>query len=483
VSTRILIGHVLDKLRDLPGESVHMCVTSPPYYGLRAYGTEPQVWGGEPNCLHSWQTETHTIDNNNGNGSNTPQVAFNKVSRYSRIETGFCHCGAWRGDLGLEPTPWQYIEHLVLVFREIKRVLRRDGTCWVNIAGSYSSGGRATYDTDKKLPQRAGMSRRRLVNTAPLCPCDCSACGICLIYSMARILRYKPKDRIDIPALFALAMVADGWWDRSEVVWAKKASMPESVTDRPSCAHEKIFLLSRSVRYFYDAEAVKETAEYPDGPNAPAAIKSPYGQGFTRRAALIVTDDRKETRTDRRHRSPIPGGQSMQKKPNGKRNMRNVWHLGPEPFSLAHFAVYPTEIPRRAILAGTSAKGVCPKCEAPWVRVVERKDHGITTSPVYAVAASGGAQSGGVDRCRLGHGGKFVGEMVTIGWGPSCSCEAGEPRPAVCCDPFLGSGTTALVADQLGRDCIGIELNQAYAKMAECRIVDDAGMFAQLAAE
>jgi hypothetical protein len=263
-----------------------------------------------------------------------------------------------------------------------------------------------------------------------------------------------------IPAALALALRADGWWLRSEIVWAKRAPMPESCTDRPTCAHEKVFLLSRSARYFYDAIAVQEDAE----------SDHPSGNGYDRAEQL--------SRGGR-------GQRQQWDNVGGKRNMRNVWHLGPEPFPEAHFATFVSEIPRRAILAGTSAKGVCPKCGAPWVRVVEK------TFRENGRGVAGGQKGFDGQNGWAGYPGG-VNDVETIGWRPSCPCDAfgdvgfirtgkpPDPIPATVLDPFLGSGTTALVADQLGRDCIGIELSPGYAAMAERRHRDDAGMFADL---
>jgi hypothetical protein len=156
--------------------------------------------------------------------------------------------------------------------------------------------------------------------------------------------------------------------------------------------------------------------------------------------------------------------------------MRNVWHLGPEPFPEAHFATFPTEVPRRAILAGTSAKGVCASCGAGWMREIK-------TEYRHHEKWFGDKQGARHSRGKAGVGYSEPISTQTIGWRPSCSCNAGEPRPATVLEPFLGSGTTALVADQLGRDCIGIELAPSYAAMSERRVRDDAGMFAQIAAE
>jgi hypothetical protein len=263
-----------------------------------------------------------------------------------------------------------------------------------------------------------------------------------------------------IPAQLALALRADGWYLRSEIIWAKKAPMPESVTDRPTCAHEKVFLLTKSARYFYDAEAVKEEAiragDIPGGG---------YGEGRDPQHFISKGCARGE----------VPS----------HRNMRNVWHLGPEPFPEAHFATFVSEIPRRAILAGTSAKGVCPKCGGPWVRVVEKRLIPNQTGGATIRKPRGNELV--VDWSDYPRG---TNDVETIGWRPSCSCtwnapgaEVPNPDPATVLDPFLGSGTTAMVADQLGRHCIGIELSQSYAAMAERRLRDDAGLFADVAAE
>jgi DNA modification methylase len=429
MTVRIVQGHVMDMLRRIDDESVHCVVTSPPYYGLRSYGTEPQVWGGD------WD---HNHD-----------------------DSEVCRCGRWVGHLGLEPTPELFIQHLVEVFREVRRVLRKDGTLWLNIGDSYATGlGMARGKPYKRhSPQKSGLwkgtrsEKRDIGNVGNVTDCGSEV---------------KNKDLLMLPAQLALALRADGWWLRSEIVWAKKAPMPESVTDRPTCAHEKVFLLTKSARYFYDAEAVKEEAD----PAYASRYESEFNVGP------------KEASGNGR-----PGGARNtpgMKEFTGKRNMRNVWWLGPEPFPEAHFATFVSEIPRRAILAGTSAKGVCPKCGAPWVRVVEQTDQpripGSHTKMGMLQPGSAGRHHAAGSSMNNDPA-KRPPPPQTIGWRPSCSCDAGDPVPATCCDPFLGSGTTALVADQLGRDCIGIELSSQYAAMADRRLRDDAGMFASIAAE
>jgi hypothetical protein len=220
--------------------------------------------------------------------------------------------------------------------------------------------------------------------------------------------------------------------------------MPESVGDRPTNSWEPIFLLAKSAKYFYDAEAVKEEGEIPAGTKGGKASAERHGErGVNSRPIEYATYT-------------------------GMRNQRNVWHLGPEPYPHAHFATFPSEIPRRAILAGTSEKGCCPQCRTPWVRVVESKEYG----------ALGPEQVGhdadivGMRRNKLG-GQKEWDNYVpprTLGWEPGCPCAAGDPVPCLVLDPFLGSGTTAAVAIELGRDAVGCELNPAYRDLARQRI-------------
>jgi len=221
VTVRILEGHVLDVLATLADESVHCVVTSPPYYGLRDYDLPPQVWGGDPHC-----TACQDID-----------------------AGAFCrHCGAWRGDLGLEPSPELYIEHLLAVFREVWRVLRADGTLWLNIADSYCSRGSASgalAATGLRSPARAHLARPEQGKPA-----------------IARRRRSwgeaKNKDLFLIPPRLALELRAAGWYVRKDNIVHKRNPIPESVEDRTTSAHEYVFHLSKSETYWYDAAAIRE---------------------------------------------------------------------------------------------------------------------------------------------------------------------------------------------------------------------------------
>ena len=359
---RILVGDVLAGLRSLPEASVHCCVTSPPYWGLRDYGVD--------------------------------------------------------GQIGLESSPDAYVAKMVEVFGEVRRVLREDGVCFLNIGDSYAASGMGGNPDESE-------HRKQATNAGSLIPGRKAPPGL------------KPKDLCMIPWRVALALQADGWYLRSVIVWAKKSPMPESVTDRPTSSWEPIFLLAKSERYFYDAEAVKEQG----------VGREIFGNAIHGQPCPDRRDNARQNMTTTL-----------------TRNQRNVWHLGPEPYREAHFATFPTEIPRRAIKAGTSEKGCCPSCGAPWSRVVARTQI-ERDRPNDFTKRTG--EDGTGNSCANSVAGV---ESRTVGWEPSCECNAGAPVPCVVLDPFLGSGTTIAVARTLGRHGVGCELNPEYAELARVRI-------------
>lgn len=344
---QILCGDVREMLKTLPDESIHMVCTSPPYWGLRDYGAE--------------------------------------------------------GQLGLEATPEEFVCNLVDVFREVRRVLCKDGTVWLNLGDSYNAynGGAGPSSS---------LSRGAQTLERPDLP---SGYGL-------KYKGLKPKDLVGIPWRVAFALQTDGWWLRSDIIWSKPNPMPESVTDRPTKSHEYVFLLSKSERYYYDADAIREPlaessiqrinqptfskqtgGEKDYGPDSNRSMRKTLvnfaaSQKSTTPAHFNFRRETKEAdvpgQSNHQHRlerddSPIPTG----------RNRRTVWEVATEPYPDAHFATYPTALVKPCILAG------CPE--------------------------------GGV-----------------------------------VLDPFFGSGTTGYVAALAGRDYIGIELNPAYVEMAERRL-------------
>ncbi len=233
------------------------------------------------------------------------------------------------GQLGREATPEEYVSNIVAVFREVRRVLAATGTLWLNLGDSYTSGGRSTRATDRKNPIREDSYRADTPN------------GL------------KPKDLIGIPWMVAFALRADGWYLRSDIIWYKPNVMPESVTDRPTKAHEYLFLLSKSKRYYYNSEAVREEA-------VGKTVHDLTGQGYSPPGQTPSQGNRKALHgsTYSRHRSSVPGGQDLRAVIDGRRNRRSVWTVPTAPFKGAHFATFPPALIEPCILAGSKARDV-----------------------------------------------------------------------------------------------------------------------------
>jgi DNA modification methylase len=370
VSVRILEGDCRDVLRTLPAQSVHCCVTSPPYFGLRDYGVD--------------------------------------------------------GQMGLEATPDEFIAGMVAVFCEVRRVLRDDGTLWLNIGESYSSQGGRSVQSGKEFESRS-RGRQEL-------------CRSSRFHGIGDI---KQKDLIGIPWMLAFALRADGWYLRQDIIWAKPNPMPESVTDRCTKSHEYLFLLSKAPRYYFDADAIKEDCVQDE--SRPSFRGGAYinnstfdnaeggkstGTGNIRRSwkgSEFQTGKTAEHQLSRSQKVRSPAGWKTGPGAHGsihdegreqeityaeidasKRNKRSVWTIATAPFKEAHFATFPPALIEPCILAG------CP-----------------------------------------------IGGTVL--------------------DPFGGAGTTGMVADRLQRGAILIELNPKYAAIAHKRITGDSPMFAEVA--
>lgn len=330
-------GDAIGVLRTLPDEGVQCCVTSPPYWGLRDYKTEPLVWRGERECSlkeHCWGGELpHGRRGNRGisgtGGNLHPTLDHAGEGAGAGTSGSFClQCGAWRGNLGLEPTPEMYVEHIVQVFREVRRVLRKDGTVWLNLGDSFASqggahGGRADNQSG------VGAKRTHLAGGGDQ-KCRVAPNGL------------KPKDLIGIPWRVALALQADGWWLRADIIWAKPNPMPESVRDRPTRSHEYLFLLAKSERYYYDAEAVMEECS--------ADMQRRAARGHTRGANGKLDASRQDADSLRGvHAKAIDCSRG--------RNRRDVWTISTRPYKGAHFATFPPALVEPCILAGCPPGG------------------------------------------------------------------------------------------------------------------------------
>jgi DNA modification methylase len=307
---KILVGDAIEMLSTLPAESVDCVVTSPPYWGLRDYGMASQ--------------------------------------------------------LGMEATPEQYVGNMRMIFEQVSRVLKKNGTLWLNLGDSYARAGGTTDKTyDKRSMALAHQHQRQRRNCKPPA-------------------KLKAKDLVGIPWRVAFALQADGWYLRQDIIWQKNNPMPESVRDRCTKAHEYIFLMTKSGRYYFDVDAIKEAAKYA-GPNG--AIKSPHGQGFTR--------------SGNRYRKQRPNSESLNigrqagsvPWEGNTRQKRSVWTVSTKPFKGAHFATFPEKLIEPCILAGCPIGGTVldPFFGAGTVGLVAKKHGrkfiGIEINPAYAKLA------------------------------------------------------------------------------------------------
>lgn len=395
----IHLGDCLDVLKTLPDNSIDCCVTSPPYYALRDYGTA--TWeGGDPNCPHY---RISKASDKTATGHKRMQDAGSPVG--DAIYKDVCPlCGAVRVDkqLGLENTPEEYIAKMTEVFMEVYRVLKPEGTLWLNIGDSYWGGGwRNAQFNEHSGDLQKGSKGTYCGETMPACKGNQGV--------------YKPKDLIGIPWMLAFSLRSAGWYLRQDIIWAKNNPMPESVTDRCTKSHEYIFLLSKSQKYYFDHEAIQEPAVSSDKPrvfgasNQVGTLRNDVGAVFKPKKQPRFGGNKYGDNSDP-HFSTYSGNE-WQPPTQGEgeeevyvRNKRDVWQVNVKPCKEAHFATYPPDLVRPCILAG------CPE--------------------------------GGV-----------------------------------VLDPFMGSGTTALVAKGIGRDYIGIELNPEYKAIAERRLFDKFGLF------
>lgn len=462
-------GDVLDKLSEIETGTVQTCVTSPPYWRLRDYGVP--------------------------------------------------------GQLGLEPTPEEYVNKMVEVFREVRRVLRDDGTLWLNLGDSYNGSSGSGGKTAKQVTN-AGSFHDAGVRIAP---------GL------------KPKDLVGIPWRVAFALQADGWYLRSDIIWAKPNPAPEYVTDRPSKSHEYIFLFAKSgdpqywthrdypsvrkkpepdIRWINQVtgEEVKEAPSDPKetvpcpecggtgritvdafydffGEKIRNPIKEECSRCFGKKKIALwkrvnlwrghdyfydyeaIKEDAKPE-SEKRYKSTFytgkkeisgqgrPGNASNTpgyKKWTGKRNKRSVWTVTTKPFKGAHFAVFPPDLIKPCILAGTSPQA-CEICGAPWERITERRafhKKGWGEAKKDYMEGVSGLQS----MIREGHGRAGEVKVRTLGWKPTCECEGntGAGR-CVVLDPFAGTGTTLYESELLGRDSIGIEISEKYCELIHERM-------------
>ena len=370
----------------LPDKSVHCCVTSPPYFSLRDYALG---------------------------------------------DTG----------IGLEPTLAEWLASIVAVSREVWRVLRDDGTVWLNLGDAYAGSGKGMNadgthsDGEKQASNRGSLNPGKRTPRGP----GSGRWGL----GDASVDGLPAKNLMGQPWRAAFALQDDGWILRSAIVWHKPNPMPESVTDRPTNAYEMVFLLTKRPRYFYDADAVRQPLT---GGANPGRKDGKHRPG--------KAHDDNDHRPDSWQNTNTPSSA----------NLRNVWQISTQGRPEAHFATFPDELPRKCILAGTSEHGVCADCGAPWRRITATHDPNGRLGKGYHYHT---------DDLGRGQRGVFSADGAptrqTIGWQPGCECNSAR-IPATVLDCFVGSGTTVAVAQSLGRKGIGLDLNPDYLAIARKRL-------------
>ena len=440
-------------MSELADGSVQCVVTSPPYWGLRKYSGEQELmWGGDA-CGHKWG---NVIPNPMvKSGKHGPASILTKTAdeqhavRKESNQGAFCQiCGAWKGAYGLEPAPEMYIQHTIEILREIRRVLRKDGIVFWNIGDSYWGGkGQSGQGSPEYQAMRQDVSLNKpyhqIAGSKKTRPSDGSHTII------------KSKDLCLIPFRIAIAAQEDGWWVRSVIIWSKPNPMPESVTDRPTESHEYILMLTKSARYYWDQEAVREPSIDPES----------FAGRRPRQAHTMAQHDLKNYKFAG---SIQPDGTLKHGMIYPNRNIRSVWEFPTQPYPEAHFAVFPEKLPEICIKAATPEVGCCNKCGAPW----ERRTEQIKTD-TRPGRNTGTAKSGtDSDPNRALHQGdlsKYRQQIsyTTIGWRPTCKCNAIKPPvPSLILDPFMGAGTTLWVAKKLNRRAVGYEISEEYCQLA-----------------
>lgn len=318
VKNSIIYGNALSVLKEFPSDSIDCIVTSSPYYGLRSYGTNPQIWGGLDTCNHIWD---YSIKRGISGGTKSKKVQIKGIDNFqitndSEHDTCSC-CGAWLGELGQEPTHLMFIQHLTDIFMECSRVLKPQGTMWINIADSYAANRTYQVNGTKQTPNSQPTKYKQ---------------------PQAKDMGLKSKSLIGIPDRIKLSLIDNGLICRNQIIWHRPNQMPSSAKDRFTNDYEMLYFFTKNEKYFFQQQIEPYTKPMNrwGGDNLEANGKSDWDDGTGQ-----------ETYRTR----------NMRPNPNGK-NMRTVWSINTKPNKVAHFATFPQALPERCILAGCPEGGI-----------------------------------------------------------------------------------------------------------------------------
>lgn len=488
-----IICHDVSKPFPLPDNCIDMVMTSPPYWGLRDYQIPPSIWGGKRNCKHQWKNTGIEHDNLRYRGENSiVGNEKNKDIHKGKEGTGgqFCsRCGAWRGQLGLEPDPQLFIDHLMIVFDEVKRVLKPTGSFYLNIGDTYFGGGQGggNYGGKEVCPkERYGHVKAK-----------------------KNIPWLKGKQLMLMPSRVAIALQEGGWILRNDICWHKRNSMPTSAKDRLNDTYEHVYHLVLKKRYYYDLDAIREPHK------AQSLIRGKYGFNHIpaawNKGVIPVSGGKKVdihlheagknpgdiVEYDGKYKNSMPHFQNISERKNYERQILKVphdlstshplgknpgdfWSFTTQPFTayredLEHFAVFPEALVRKPLLS-SCPREICKKCGKPRTRITKGGDLVFSEK---AHKSKGYTGSRGSKMMNVGNGdldskaahlkrdGIIPGMTrihETVGWS-DCGCNAGF-EPGVVLDPFCGRGTVGKVAKDLGLHYILFDIKPEYCELA-----------------
>ena len=441
LKNRIIRGESLAELRKMPSGFVDCVMTSPPYWALRDYGDIASgiIWDGKGNCKHEFEIKKSKNPMDRGEkGQHDSSGIVGKMGNktMTTIKSGFCiKCNAWKGQLGLEPTSDLYIKHLCNIFDEVKRVLKDEGTCWVNLGDTYG-GSHCGYGQSRESSGFQNTTKQTCYATNKNKPLP------------AKIM---PKSLIMIPFRFAIEMANRGWILRNTIIWHKPKCMPSSAKDRFTVDFEYLFFFVKNKKYYF------ETQYEPCAKNSDMEYRKNlrFGRKY-------------EVKRPYKDNQPLSYSKTAEISPLG-RNKRTVWRICPKPFKEAHFAVYPEELCEIPIKAGCP-EFICQKCGKPRQKIIinvypsDMKNHKeIKRDDERAKKSTEQGLHTFYKHSRREVAIKQEEKII------SCNCNA-EFKPGIVLDPFCGSGTTLLAAKKLGRNYLGIDLNPDYVKMSKKRI-------------
>ncbi len=455
----IVLGHALNILPQLPSESVNCVTTSPPYWGLRDYGVKPVIWDGDKDCEHEWgnkipcNKESHQGEGKSTlrNGNVSPNENWNSGIKGKKADSNFClKCSAWHGSLGLEPTFDLYVKHLCDIFDDVKRVLRADGTCWVNLGDSYIGGGGGNYGNGVSV---SGSKTKHLTNIANR-------------PAFMEANKVQAKSLCLIPQRFVIEMVNRGWILRNTIIWHKPNCMPSSAKDRFTVDFEYVYFFVKNKKYWFEQQFENHITQE----NRPNGIIRNrifnYDSKLNKLRGFKTKQIEDETQGPQYHGKDINYGKQG-------RNKRAVWTIPTSPYPEAHFAVYPEGLIEIPIKAGCP-EFVCKKCGKAREKIYEGKANDAFNIRVRDVKENRIKHTDRIatdkeiknykEKCYGGEGIKFIGYT-------DCGCNVGF-EGGIVLDPFMGAGTTALVTLKQRKRFIGIEIKQEYIDMANKRIAN-----------